>query len=100
MLHPLLGTIAAGQLGGPAQDGLNALQSRAQADQRVVPTAPPRPGGVETPAARGEAARALHVLWDHRESGDAPHLSSGGHSSMAEVVAAPLPASSTVLGTL
>ena len=88
-LHPLLGPVPQGALGGEAEDGGGPLSARSQAHRELVSAVSARAGSRAVDGTQA-AVGALCLFRYHRKFQSAPQLSAPGHRCVAQVVEPPL----------
>ena len=99
-VHPLLGTFAAGELGGDAQDGLQSSQSGGAEHSPVVSVSPARPDRRATTHIESEVTRSLRVLRHHRQHALAGMVPLCSRALLAEVAESPRRSAAARLGSL
>src|SRR5262249_48628056 len=99
-VHPLLGSVAEGELGGEAAYDAQSLPPGTRDDCPVVAASLPRAAGGATPDAESDALGPLCVLRDHGQRRSVVPLPGRGGSALEEAVAAPETERLPLLGSL
>jgi len=99
-VHPLLGPLAEGELGGQALHGCWPTPAGDLDDRSVVPVAPPSSDPGPASDAESEAAWSLCVLRNHGQRRSVAPLPGRGAARLAEVAVAPLVGRRPLLGRL
>ncbi len=89
-LHPLLGTIPAGQVSDPAGDGERPIPPGTAGDQPLASPTSTHVDCVPTPSALAEAARAPGVLRDHWKRPALATVRDARQAPVAQVAQPPL----------
>ena len=99
-LHPSLGSVIAGALGGQAEDGARPLHPGRQGRHHVVSAQPARAVAPSAGDVNAEAPGALRLLRDHRELVGDRALPLRGGGDLVQVVAAAVVAVTADVGSL